>query len=60
MLATIYSYAYTAGSISGHPLDPWNSVKLVQSDFDGLSRVEASTLLKNKLDVIIENLERVY
>ena len=60
MLATIYSYAYTAGSISGHPLDPWNSVKLVQSDFDGLSRVEASALLKNKLDVIIENLERVY
>ncbi len=60
MLETIYSYAYTTGAISGHPLDPWNSVKLVQTDFDGLNRVEASTLLKNKLDVIIENLEKVY
>ena len=60
MLETVYGYAYLAGLYGGDPLDPWNDVKLVQSDYNGLSKPATSALLKTNLDTIFDNLRKVY
>ena len=60
MLETVYGYAYLAGLYGGDPLDPWEDVKLVQSDYNGLSKPATSALLKTNLDTIFDNLRKVY
>ena len=57
---TPYTAAYALGLYNGHPIDPWNTVALVQADYDEpVTRASASATLKANIDTIVNNISSV-
>ncbi len=60
MFNTIFQTAYQAAYYASYgSIETWDEVKFIQSDFDSLSKVQASALIKTKLDKIINNINSV-